>query len=262
MAGRLDGKVAIITGAGDGMGRAAALRFSEEGAKIVIAEINEANGLAVEKELKDLGREALFVKTDIGNEENVKAAVEKAVEKFGKIDILYNNAAVGGGIYKNTDKDNAPLWETDTDDWQKLVQIDLNGPYFMLKYVIPVMLENKYGSIINAGSANALQAVNNIDAYTAAKGAVVSLTRTLASRLGKHGIRVNCLCPGGVHTRMLTNNEGNEVSDLTVNFFKRIPLKRVGEPQEIANAALFLASDEASYITGIVLPVDGGWTAI
>ncbi len=262
MGDRLLGKVALITGGGDGMGRASAIRFAEEGAKIVIAEISEKNGQLVEKEIIDAGGDALFIRTDIGNEESVKACVEKAVEKYGRIDILYNNAAVGGAIYKNSNTENAPLWETATDDWNNLLNIDINGTYFMLKYVIPIMLENNYGSIINAGSANALQAVNNIDAYTASKGAIVSVTRTLASRLGKYGIRVNCLSPGGVHTKMLTLNEENQVSDVTVKFFRRIPLKRVGEPYEIANAALFLASEESSYITGIVLPVDGGWTAI
>jgi NAD(P)-dependent dehydrogenase (short-subunit alcohol dehydrogenase family) len=262
MGNRLTGKVAIITGAGDGMGKASAIRFAQEGCKVVVAEINDFSGLAVVNEILDMGGDALFVKTDIGDESTLRYCVNKTIETYGRIDVLYNNAAVGGSIFKNTNSDNAPLWETDLDDWNKLMELDVTGIYLMLKEVIPHMIKQKSGVIINAGSANALQAVNNVDAYTAAKGAIVSLTRTLASRLGRYGVRVNCLSPGGVRTRFLTNNEENIVSDRTTDFFRTIPLRRIGEVGEIANTALFLASDESSYITGVVLPVDGGWNTI
>lgn len=262
MPGRLAGKTALITGAGDGMGKAAALLFAREGAQVVVAEINQERGQAVEEEIRAAGGVACFIPTDIGKVESVDRCVEKALSVYGKIDILYNNAAAGGGAFAKSDAFNAPLWETDLADWDTLIRINLGGVFYMLKAVIPHMIEQQSGVILNAGSANAIQAVNNLDAYTAAKGGVVSLTRTLASRLGRYGIRVNCISPGGIHTRFLTNNKENEVSEFTTKFFRKIPLGRIGEPEEIANAALFLAGDESSYITGVILPVDGGWNAI
>lgn len=253
---RLKDRVAIITGAGSGMGLASAQKFSKEGCRVVIAEINEESGCAAEKLVKEAGGEAVFVKTNIADEASVNNCVEETLRRYGKIDILYNNAAGGSG-----GEGVRSLWLVPREEWNNMLQINLGGYYLMLKAVIPHMIEQNYGSIINAGSANAIQAVINNDAYTAAKGGIVSLTRVLASQLGKYNIRVNCLSPGGCASPMLIGPDG-EVPEASVKFFKRVPLRRIGYPEEFANVALFLASDEASYITGVVLPVDGGWNAI
>ena len=251
-------RVAIITGAGSGMGLASALRFAAEGCKVVIAEVNEVNGQMAEQRVREAGGEAIFVRTDISNEKSVNACAAKCIELYGKIDILYNNAAGGSGSSIGGIR---ALWVIPPEEWNSMIQVNLTGYYYMLRAVIPHMIEQKYGSIINTGSANAIQAVINNDAYTTAKGGILSVTRVLAAQLGKYNIRVNCLSPGGCATPLLCGTSG-EIPEATVQFFKRIPLRRVGYPEEIANTALFLASEEASYITGIVLPVDGGWNAI
>ncbi len=255
MANRLENKVAIITGAGSGQGKASALLFADEGAAVVIAEWNEANGAAVEKEIKDKGQEALFIKTDVSSEDDIINVIKKTQEAYGKIDIVFNNAGIG---YSSRDKYNmGSLLGTSVKEWNDVLGINLNGCFLMCKNVIPVMLEQGFGSIVNNSSMNGIKAVHGADAYTAAKGGIVALTRILAVDYGPT-IRVNCICPGGIDTPMI---EAAKDAEGQTQSSRVCPMRRLGRPEEIAYAALFLASDEASYITGVILPVDGGWGA-
>lgn len=257
--GRLDDRIAIITGGGSGQGKAAVEIFCREGAKVVIAEWNEQTGSQVEQELKDAGYEALFVKTDVSDEESVKAMVQATMDAYGRIDILFNNAGIG---YSFTDTYKmADLVETSLADWNAIMAINLNGMFLCSKYVLPIMREQGSGNIVNNSSMNALVGESGADAYTAAKGGIVALTRVMAKDNAQYGIRVNCTCPGGVDTPMiapaLDANPG-----LREHLSAGIPLKRLAKPEDIANVALFLASDDSAYMTGAILPVDGGWYAV
>jgi NAD(P)-dependent dehydrogenase (short-subunit alcohol dehydrogenase family) len=257
MSGRVEGKIAIITGAGSGQGLAAAKIFAAEGAKVVIAEWNEENGKAAEAEINGSGGEAVFFKTDISDESTVKAMVDGVMERYGRIDILFNNAGIGyssGNRYKMTG-----FLDTTLKEWQEVLDINLNGMYLVTRYVLPIMIEQGAGSIVNNSSENGIKAVPGADAYTAAKGGIVALTRVWALDYGKCGVRVNCICPGGIDTPMLA--PAKEIPGFS-DSFKNYPIARLGKPEEIAWAALFLASDESSYITGLIMPVDGGWYAM
>jgi len=256
---RLKNKVAIITGAGNGMGKAAAKMFCKEGAKVIIADYqgvyNRAVGKETEKELLDAGYEALYIETDVSDEEAVKAMVEKTVQTYGRIDILYNNASHG----YSSPFQMADVVQTSLESWNKVVAVNMNGVYLCCKYVLPHMIKQKEGSIVNCSSINGLVAMPGADAYTAAKGGVIALTRILAMDHATSQIRVNCICPGGTLTPMI--EKALQDPDILAGASAQVPLGRLGKPEEIAAAALFLASDEASYITGVILPVDGGWTA-
>jgi len=254
---RLKDKVAIITGAGSGQGKASAHLFAKEGAKVVIAEWNETNGKQVEQEIVQAGHEALFIQTDISNETNVTSLVEQVMDRYGKIDVLFNNAGIG--FSSRSKYKMAPLVETPLKDWNDILSINLNGAYLMSKHILPVMIKQQRGNIINNASLNGILGVTGADAYTAAKGGVVALTRVMAVDYGKYNIRVNCICPGAIDTPMIADvlNESTVSKNYEAN-----PLGRIGKPEEIAYAALFLASDESSYITGLIMPVDGGWSAL
>ncbi|MHB1419781.1 MAG: SDR family NAD(P)-dependent oxidoreductase [Bacillota bacterium] len=254
---RLNEKVAIITGAGSGQGKAAAKIFAAEGAKVVISEWNEESGKQVEREIREEGHEALFIKTDVSNEKDVIAMVEQVKNHYGKIDVLFNNAGIGysyGSKYKM-----ASILKTPLEDWNAILGINLNGVFLVTKYVLPLMIEQKRGSIVNNCSIAALVGEWSIDAYCASKGGIMALTRALAIQYGKYNIRINCVCPGSIDTPMVASVLDNPNAEKR---FKALPLGRIGKPEEVAYAALFLASDEASYITGLVMPVDGGATAV
>nr|WP_263326637.1 SDR family NAD(P)-dependent oxidoreductase [Neobacillus sp. Marseille-Q6967] len=253
---RLKDKVAIITGAGSGQGKAAAKIFAREGAVVIIAEWNEVNGKQVEDEINAAGQEALFIQTDVSNENNIIALVDEVMKRYGKIDVLFNNAGVGFSSNSKYKMDR--LTETPLQDWNQILSINLNGVYLLSKYVIPIMKKQNGGSIINNSSLNGIIGVPGADAYTASKGAVVALTRVMAVDYGKYNIRVNCICPGAIDTPMIAEVMNNEAF---YSAFTSNPLRRVGKPEEIANAALFLASEESSYITGLIMPVDGGVAA-
>lgn len=254
---RLKDKVAIITGAGSGQGKASAKLFAKEGAKVVIAEWNEENGKQVEQEINDAGYEALFLKTDISNEENVQNVINQVVDRYGRIDVLFNNAGIGFSARSKYKM--ASLLETPTDDWNKILSINLNGVFLMSKYVLPIMIKQESGSIVNNSSLNGLLGVTGADAYSASKGGVIALTRVMAVDYGKYNIRVNCICPGAIDTPMIAEVLNDE--RIAKNYAAG-PLGRVGKPEEIATAALFLSSEESSYITGLIMPVDGGWSAV
>jgi NAD(P)-dependent dehydrogenase (short-subunit alcohol dehydrogenase family) len=253
---RLKDKVAIITGAGSGQGKASAELFAREGAKVVVVDWNESNGTQVAQALQESGYEAMYVRTDISNETEVADLVDQVMRRYGRIDVLFNNAGIG---YSSTSRYKmASLLETPLKDWDAILGINLNGVYLVSKHVLPVMIRQRKGSIINNASLNGLLGVSGADAYTAAKGGVVALTRVMAVDYGKYNIRVNCICPGAIDTPMIADvlkiPEAREKYAAT-------PLGRIGRPEEIAYAALFLASDESSYITGLIMPVDGGWSA-
>lgn len=257
--GRLNKKVAIITGGGSGQGKAACKLFAQEGAKVIIAEWNDKTGTETEEELKNLGLEVTFIKTDVSNEESVKNMVQHTLDKYGKIDILFNNAGIGYSFsnrYKMAD-----LVDTSLEDWNSILGINLNGMFLCSKYILPIMRNQKNGNIVNNSSMNALVGESGADAYTAAKGGMVALTRVMAKDNASYGIRVNCICPGGIDTPMIAPAL-DAIPNLREHLASNIPLQRLGLPDDIAYAALYLACDESSYLTGVILPVDGGWYAI
>lgn len=247
---RLRDKVAVITGAASGIGRAAAEIFSKEGAKVVVVDWKE-EGEEVAGRIRDEGREAIFVLADASDPPQVKGMVKRTLEAFGRMDILYNNAAVG----YSTPIVVGSVEELPEEDWDRVMRINLYSVYLCCKYSIPELRKTK-GVILNTSSIMATGAVPGADAYTASKGGIISLSRSLAKKLGPEGVRVNVICPGTIATPMiapiLEDPEAVRRSEA------RIPLRRLGRPEEVARAALFLVSDEASYITGAVLFVDGG----
>lgn len=255
--GRLEGKVALITGAAGGQGRAAALLFAEAGARILAADVDEEGAGKIAAEIKENGGEAVAVGVDVSCEAEVEAMIGRAVEEFGRLDVLFNNAGIGfsaTGRYKM-----ASVVETPEEDWDAILAINLKGVAMGCKHAIPVMERQGGGSIVNNASINALVALPGADAYTAAKGGIVSLTRVLAVDWGPKGIRVNCICPGPVDTPMIAPALADEQTESFLR--ESTPLGRPARSEETARVALFLASEEASYLNGAIIPVDGGWTA-
>lgn len=249
--GRLDQKVAVITGAASGMGRGTAIRFAAEGASVVIADLNEEGGAAAVRECRENGGMAIFQKTDVAAESDVKALIARAVKEFGKLDIIYNNAGLGGA---------AGLIEgTPVEDWDRTFAVLTRGVFLGIKHAIPEMRKAGGGSIISTASIAGLSGGYASHAYSAAKAAVVNLTRSVALEVAKHRIRVNCICPGGINTPIFNifSDDPNQIEQMLAG----CPLKRAGHPEDIANTALFLASDESEFITGQALNVDGGLTA-
>jgi NAD(P)-dependent dehydrogenase (short-subunit alcohol dehydrogenase family) len=258
--GRLAGKVAFITGAGSGIARAAALLFAREGARIAIAEIKPEFGSATEKLVRDAGGDALFVQTDVTDEASVKAAVAAAVQRFGKIDVLYNCA--GGSVP-------ADSYVTDVDlkVWQHTMSLDLLGPILCCRHGIPEIIKAGGGTVVNMSSGAALRGGSPSHIYTAAKGAILSLTRALAGAYAKNNVRVNAICAGRILTERITSNYGTpgrpgRIIDRqdAAGRSKEYPFG-VGKPEDIANIALFLASDESRMITGATIPAEGGRSA-
>ncbi|MDT3993870.1 glucose 1-dehydrogenase [Mammaliicoccus fleurettii] len=251
---RLQDKVCIITGAGGGMGKIAAEMFAKEGGKIAVFERDEQAGQATVRAIKDNGGEATFFKVDISNEANVETAVTNTVETYGKIDVLYNNAGV------MPEADNSVV-NTSEEVWDLVMNINVKGIFFMTKYVIPEMEKNHSGSIINIASFVAQMGCSvPQDAYTASKGAVVSLTKSLAIQFRPKGIRTNAISPGPIETPLLMEwlVADEEAKQTRLN---RQPTGRFGKPEDIVNAALYLASDESDWTNGANMNVDGGITA-
>lgn len=250
---RLKNKVAIITGAGSGIGRESALLFASEGCKILVSDINESGGNETVDQIKDEGNNALFCKADVSKGDDCRQMIEQAEETFGKLDILFNNAGIS-----HADDDDAI--NTSEDVWDLTMRINLKGVFLGCKYGIPVLQRNGGGSIINTASFVAhMGAATPQIAYTASKGGVVALTRELAIVHAKENIRVNALCPGPLKTELLMKYLDTE--EKRNKRLVHIPAGRFGLAKEVAQSALFLASDESSFITGTSFMVDGGITA-
>lgn len=251
---RLKGKVALITGAGMGQGRAAAIRFAKEGAKVAVGDINEKAGRETVALIKKLKKQAVFSKCDVSKEADCKRLVTRAVKEFGKLDILYNSAGV---LWKHLDKS---VTEIKEENWDKVMAINLKGPYFICKHGIPELKKSGGGSIINIGSISALTGSTvPQDAYASAKCALIVLTKSIAIQFAKEKIRCNIIHPGMINTPM--QHEYMKNPKWLQAVIDDVPMGRFGEPDDIANAALFLASDESSYMTGAEMIVDGGFCA-
>jgi NAD(P)-dependent dehydrogenase (short-subunit alcohol dehydrogenase family) len=245
--GKLDGKVAIITGAGSGMGRASALLFAAEGAKVVCADVSgQEKAVAAE-----IGPAAVAVHTDVSKADDVKNMISAAVTTFGKLDVLFNNAGLSGP--------HIPLEEIDDDVIDRLYAVNLRGVFFGMKYAIPALRASGGGSIISTASAMGLVGRKDQGAYGATKGGVVALTMNAAIDYAHENIRINCICPGMVYTGMAGAPADNQTPPPDREL--PVPMRRWGRPSEIATAALFLAGDDSSFITGVALPVDGGYVA-
>lgn len=247
---RLAGKVAIISGAGVGIGRSAAILFAEHGAKVAIAEINPETGAETEQLARDAGGEALFIETDVTNPDSVAAAIEATVGAFGKLDVLYNNA--GGG-----QPDDGPVTEAPVEEFWRAISVDLFGTFLICKHGIPKLIDAGGGSVINTASNVALMAMRGRDCYTAAKGGVAAITRSMAAEYARFKIRVNAIAPCATRTERVARMMEN---DPNLGAVMDRHLLGVAEPIDIAQMALYLASDESRITTGQVLPVDSGIT--
>ena len=251
---RLKDKVCIITGAGSGMGRAAALAFAKEGAKVVAAELDVVKGGETAALVAKAGGTALFVRCDVSTEADVAALVAGAVKAYGKVDVLYNNA----GIFP--EKDHSVV-DTDEAVWDLVYRVNVKGVYLLCKHGIPELVRGGGGSVINVASFVALVGCSvPQDAYTASKGAVLSLTKSLAVQFGPKGVRANAICPGPIETPLLAEWLFKEPAEKAKRL-NRIPMGRFGKPEDIVNLALYLASDESAWTNGASLVVDGGITS-
>jgi len=248
---RLKDKVAVITGAGGAIGSVTAKRFADEGAKVVVTDVNAEGGEKTVRNIKDKGGESIFVEADITRVSECEKIVRSCIDTFGRLDILFNNAGIELTKF---------MHEYVEDDYDLVVDVNLKGSFFCTRYALPEMMKQGGGSIINMGSIGGLSGVLKSAAYAAAKGGLINLTRYVALEYAPYNIRCNCICPGAVDTEMMRRfmRDAPEQAQKAIN---NHPLGRMAKPEEIASAAVFLASDEASFITGVSLPVDGGYLA-
>ncbi|MDO8434021.1 MAG: SDR family oxidoreductase [Candidatus Binatus sp.] len=253
MAGILEGKVALITGAGSGIGRATSRIFAREGAKLVLADVVEEGVVQTHAMIGDTGGVSIFLKADVSKPGDVESAVAKAVEKYGRIDCAFNNAGIEG--------QSGLTHECTEENWNRVIAINLTGVWLCMKAEIAQMLkQGGGGAIVNTSSGAGLIGVSGMPAYVAAKHGVAGLTRAAAIEYGRHNIRVNAVCPGPIRTPMMERLLGNR-PEAEQRFARGGPLKRLGEAEEIGEAVAWLCSDHASYVTGLPMPVDGGFLA-
>ena len=249
---RLDGKVAIITGSASGIGRGTAMRFAGEGAAVVIADLNVEGGEAAVRDCKENGGRAVFQKADVSSEAEIKALVARAVKEFGRLDIVYNNAGIGGAV--------GPLEQISVEDWDRSIAVLLRSVFLGIKHSVPELRKAGGGSIIPTASVAGIRGFAGLHPYCAAKAGVVNLTRSAALEFAKDKIRVNCICPGGINTPILHRNQPGVKEAMEDWMAKGQPLQRAGHPEDIAGMALYLASDDAQWVTGQAMVVDGGLT--
>lgn len=251
----LQDKVTVITGGSTGIGKATALIFAHEGAKVLITGRRENKLREVQEEAKKQGNSIDYLISDVSKEDDCKKAVDFVINKYGRIDVLFNNAGVlSTGV----------THETPTDTWEKTFDINVKGIYFMSKYAIPHMIKQGGGNIINNSSIIGLRGFPGATAYVASKGAVTQMTRAMAREYIGYGIRVNAICPGGIETPMVTDDiiaKSDNPAAVEEFFVSQHPIGRLGRPEEIAQAVAFLANDNVEFMTGSMLSVDGGWSA-
>jgi len=258
---RLENRVAIITGAGSGIGRAAAQLFAKEGARIVVADLDRDRGEETVQNIRAKGGQSIFVYADVTKSSLVESAVSEAISEFGRVDILYNSAGVD--IFVINPKADGTVVGTREEDWDRLLDINLKGTFLFCKYAIPHMMKQRRGVVINMGSEYGIVGGLTSAAYCASKGGVVLLTKQMALDYAPYNIRVNCICPCNVDTPLMEKGlaTSEDPQAMRRTWEKIMPLRRFSKPEEIAAGALYLASDDASFVTGTVLSIDGGVTA-
>ncbi len=251
---RLVDKVAIITGAGAGIGRSTALLFAREGARVVVADRDPQEGAKTVSLIEENGGAAIFVQVDVSKAADVRKMVETAIETYGKLDILVNNA----GIYVQAD-----VVETTEEEWDRILNVNLKGAFLCSKYCIPEMIKNGGGSIVNVGSEAGIAGIKNQVAYNVSKSGMIALTKSTAIDFAAHNIRVNCVCPGTTETPLvkMALERAPDPAAARRALEQVRPANRLGRPEEIAAGILYLASDESPYATGSILSIDGGYTA-
>ena len=249
---RFEGKVALVTGGGSGIGRATSLAFANEGAKVVIDDINVEGGEKTLRLIKSTGGEAIVVKADVSKGAEVEAMVEKAIDTYGRLDCAFNNAGIGEPLKR--------VAKTTEDNWDRVMATNLKGVYLCMKYEIPHMLKQKKGAIVNTSSIAGLKGLSGQAAYVASKHGVVGLTKSAALEYATSGIRINAVCPGVINTPLITH-QLKDRPQMEKVYVDMEPMGRLGQPEEIAAAVLWLCSDEASFVTGYPFAVDGGVVA-
>jgi meso-butanediol dehydrogenase / (S,S)-butanediol dehydrogenase / diacetyl reductase len=252
MAGKLEGRVAIVIAGGAGIGAATVRRFAKEGAAVVIADLSGTRARAVTDEIKAGGGRAAFIKMDAADPEAIQATIKLALDSYGRLDVLFNNAGMAQV---------ALIHDTTLESWNRVIAVTLTSTFLGIKYAVPIMRKQGGGAIINTASISGMQGDYGMASYNAAKAGVINLTRAAALENAKYKIRINCVCPGGINTRVAEVLGGDRADEFRRNMGAMHPIGRIGEPEEIANTVTFLASDEASFITGAKIVVDGGVTA-
>ena len=252
MAGELEGKIALVTGAGSGIGRESALAFAASGAQVMVSDVVVEGGEETVARIKAAGGEATFMRADVSQRADVEALIRQTVETYGRVDCAHNNAGIEG--------DMAPTADCTEANWDRTIAINLKGVWLCMKYEIPQMLEQGSGVIVNTSSVAGLVGFVTLPAYVATKHGVAGLTRTAALEYAQQGIRVNAVCPGVIHTPMIDRIVGGD-AEAEAQFTALEPVGRMGSPAEVARAVVWLCSDAASFVTGVAMPVDGGFVA-
>ena len=251
MAEKLNGQVAVVTAGGSGIGAATVVRFAQEGAAVIVADLSGKRAEAVTAKINDAGGKATCIKMDVSDPEGIQATIQLALDTYGRLDIMFNNAGLG---------ELALLEETSLENWNRTIAVTLTGTFLGMKYCLPIMRKQGKGAVVNTASVSGIGGDYGMSAYNAAKAGVINLTRSAALENAKYNIRINCVCPGAINTRVAQLLGGDNADAFRQVQANAHPLGRMGEPEEIANTVLFLASDEASFITGEEIAVDGGIT--